>query len=933
MSFLGGATTGTGGQNQYQTTSQTQSTSYPDWYQNYVQNILGQAQNLGAQPFQAYPVSQMFAPFTADQLQAFQQIRNNQGAYQPYIGAATQALNNVSGYDPFQQGMPYIGAAGQGPTALQAGAPGVAAGMQTWDPFSQSQYMNPYATGALQYAQQLAGQQFGEQTLPAINTAFIKSGGGAGGARYTDFMNRAVRDYTASQMGQANTALSQNYWNAANQFNTDMQRQMSGGLGMGQLANTTMGALGNLGQQAANITSGAVQTGTGLAGAYSGLGGALSNLNLTNTNALLQAGQMQQAQAQQPLTAAYNQYQQGVQWPYQMVNFMNAAQRGLQIPTTQTGTSTAQRYGSAYGTPSPLSTLTGLGMAGASIYGATQGGGGGNPADAGVPGSDQAAQNAANTYGPVLVPGARRGGYIRNYRRGGPVHLQSGGALAQFYDRMRGNPGAGRGSSGGASRFLDPSWLMPNPVQQRGMFGGWGGGGGGGGALPRPTAWRSPAVTQPIQGPAPRPAETAQPQGWPGPGYTWDGSQWSKPPPPPPPPPAAPPPTQQPQQPQGPDYAKLQEEWQKMNPPQTGSIAGAKRGGFLRMQAGGCPTPPGQGDGTGPIATTPPPLGPAPLPTANVGLANPDAYGTGQPPSASPPPSTGIPIEGGVGLPSFGPGASPWWGPGSTFGNTPPGGWGGFGGWGGGGGFGGGMMYPGGPGWTGQPINVPTPPSGGGDGGVMLMPPNWLPPGQMGLFKRGGFLRMQDGGILRSYADPSGAFSWQGQPIQPGDPGSEGRTWLRDDIEVPTGEIAPEALTLRYKMRGVQPTDYRMAKKLFSVPFGEPYDYRRGGAVGMAQGGTAFGPIVSPIATSRRRMAAGGVPQSIIGVNSQPRRRSRGALSVGPSRPMPPNLPGMLPQNMAMPPAMSPAMPPAMPGMPAPKPPGMARGGYLTRMR
>src|SRR5215475_7974939 len=110
MSFLFGSSGGQQQQQQQQqqqTTQSTASTSYPDWYQSYVQNILGQAQGLGTTPFLAYDVNKMFAPFSADQQQAFQQIRNNQNAYQPYIQAGTGALNNVAGLNPYAQGMPF----------------------------------------------------------------------------------------------------------------------------------------------------------------------------------------------------------------------------------------------------------------------------------------------------------------------------------------------------------------------------------------------------------------------------------------------------------------------------------------------------------------------------------------------------------------------------------------------------------------------------------------------------------------------------------------------------------------------------------------------------------------------------------------------------------------------------------------------------------
>src|SRR5262245_55613940 len=105
MGFL---SSGGGGQQQQRSQTTTTNVDYPSWYNDYTQNILNQATTASQTPFPTYDINQMFAGFTPDQQQAFQQIRNNQGAYQPYINQATGALNNVAGYDPAKAGMPFI---------------------------------------------------------------------------------------------------------------------------------------------------------------------------------------------------------------------------------------------------------------------------------------------------------------------------------------------------------------------------------------------------------------------------------------------------------------------------------------------------------------------------------------------------------------------------------------------------------------------------------------------------------------------------------------------------------------------------------------------------------------------------------------------------------------------------------------------------------
>lgn len=388
MGFLTSAFTGGGGNqsSSTSTTNSTQNTDYTPQYDAYVNNILSQAQALGNTPFPAYDVNSMFAPFNATQNQAFSQVGANQNSYMPYINSATGALNSAQGYNPVSAAQPYFNGALNTPTAYQAGSPYVAASAQGWNPQSAAAYTNPFLGGALGYSTQLAQQNLMENVLPGINDSFVKSGGGLGGDRNQDFLARATRDFNNAQIGQYNTAAANNYWQGANQFNTDQSRMLTAGSTLGGLANQTQGTLGQLGTAAAGVQGQGITGATGLANAYSGLGGALSNLGLTNTNALLQVGNQQQQQAQQPLTAGYNQFQQAVQWPFQLVNFMNSAQRGLQIPTTTTTNSTtnATQTGSSESSPSAaggiLGTLGGLN----SIFGTSANSQTGQPAQGGL---------------------------------------------------------------------------------------------------------------------------------------------------------------------------------------------------------------------------------------------------------------------------------------------------------------------------------------------------------------------------------------------------------------------------------------------------------------------------------------------------------------------------------------------------------------------
>lgn len=454
-----------GGGSKTTSSSSSSTTNYTPEYNDYVSNILQKAKALGDTPFQAYDVNKRFADFTPDQQLAFQNIRNAPGQYQPYINKATGALDRVAGYDPLAAATPYLNRAGATPDPYAVGQGYLRRAGQSWNnPWVQSSYMNPYAGGALSYANDLSTQNFLEKTIPGVTDQFVKSGGQLGRSNYTKFMNRAVRDFTTNMMGQNNTAMSQNYWNAANQFNTDQSRNLNVGTSMGNLAQQNMGALGQLAGQASNITSGAVQTGANVAGAYSNLGGALSNLNNQNTNMLLQSGALQQQQAQKPLDFNYQQFQQQVQWPFQMVNFMRGAQAGLQIPTT-TNTSGYTTQSGTPGSSSPFGTALGavtgiMGIPGVAdwtggqlgkIFGSTGGG-------MVTSGAGGAMENYLGNIGrdPSYGGGggfARGGAVRRRYAAGGQI-ATTRGALNQ---RMRGRP------------MMPPPGMMPRGPMPPGM--------------------------------------------------------------------------------------------------------------------------------------------------------------------------------------------------------------------------------------------------------------------------------------------------------------------------------------------------------------------------------------------------------------------------------------------------------------------------------
>lgn len=176
------------------TTSTVTKAELPEWYNQYAGNLISKAYQATSEPYQAYGAPRI-AGFSPEQEQAFESVKGNVGAWQPYMGAATQAV-------------------GQGMQSFTA--PGVA-----------QQYMNPYIQQVVAGIGQTAGRNLYENILPKINRTFV-GGGTFGGGRSAEFTNRAIRDTQAQALSAQIDAMSKGYDTAANLYGTEANRALTG---------------------------------------------------------------------------------------------------------------------------------------------------------------------------------------------------------------------------------------------------------------------------------------------------------------------------------------------------------------------------------------------------------------------------------------------------------------------------------------------------------------------------------------------------------------------------------------------------------------------------------------------------------------------------------------------------------------------------------
>lgn len=324
-------------------------------------------------------------------------------AAQPFINQAAQGVTSAGAADTSALAMPFLqqaqqytqtgaqGTSGAAIPFLQNAANLSAAGSQTV-PSTISSYMDPYQQQVVDRIGELGQRQLTENLLPTLQAQGISSGQ-FGGTRGAEAMGRALRDVQESTLAAQTQALSQGYGQAAQLSQADMarqlqaaqqqagfgttlaglqsadlQRQLAAGQQIGALGTTTAGLesadlqrqlaaaqqLGQLGTTAGTLTqqdlNRLLQSGV----AQGQLAGEQQASSLQRLGALEAAGAAQQADAQRNLDLAYQDFLEERDYDRSNIAFLNAALRGLEVPTSTAVSSTGPA--SVY-QPSPLSQL------------------------------------------------------------------------------------------------------------------------------------------------------------------------------------------------------------------------------------------------------------------------------------------------------------------------------------------------------------------------------------------------------------------------------------------------------------------------------------------------------------------------------------------------------------------------------------------------
>jgi hypothetical protein len=265
-------------------------TNVPAWYSDYTQGLISRANAIAAEPYQPYG-QQRIADLDPAQQQAYSNVLDMQGQYQPYIDQAGKQIQAAAGstqnvaqpyinqalqYNPYTAASGSIGQAGSligqsyGDTSALAQpyfnqasnyATQAAAGTADLaDPYMQQasqlasqgaqtglgniqDYMNPYTDQVVSRIGELGARNLRENLLPNIQDRAIQSGT-FGGSRSGEAIGRALRDTQESTLAQQSAALQQGYTQAGSQLQADRARQL-------QAAQQQAG----FGQQAAGLSA------------------------------------------------------------------------------------------------------------------------------------------------------------------------------------------------------------------------------------------------------------------------------------------------------------------------------------------------------------------------------------------------------------------------------------------------------------------------------------------------------------------------------------------------------------------------------------------------------------------------------------------------------------------------------------------------------
>lgn len=409
-----------GGGGTTQSTGTTYTTNLPEYAQPYVETMLGATQKqlfqttpgadgtteiTGFQPYTPYSTdpSKYVAGFSPLQTQAQRTVA---GMQTPGAFGQAQGLAGMSGMGQFgtaqQAGILGGMGTGLGMSGVSAAAPAFGAGQQfmqgVTNPATMQAYMSPYQQAVTDIAKANAVRE-AQMAQQASNLGAARQGT-YGGARQALAQSERERNLLTNLSGIQAQGSQQAYDRAL------AQQQFGANLGLQGIQTGLQGiqtGMQGVGQGLQGV--GAQQAGYAGAGQAASTLGALAGQEFGTQKDIVgmqqQVGAAQQAQQQQIINQAIQDYANAQQYPMMQLGFMSNMLRGLPMQSTST-----QQYVAA---PNQLTQGIGALGAGANIYSAFSG-------------------NATKVA---------QGGQIKSYAKGGIASYDVGGNVKSDLSKIR----------------------------------------------------------------------------------------------------------------------------------------------------------------------------------------------------------------------------------------------------------------------------------------------------------------------------------------------------------------------------------------------------------------------------------------------------------------------------------------------------------------
>ena len=285
------------------TTTQTQTTSAPDWYTNYLQNIANNSSSAAA--------NAKFIGIQPMQQASYDLANANVGNYQPSLTSAKDITQGTLGMSAVNNATPLINKAST----------------NAYD--TVNNYMSPYISNVVDQIGKLGTRQI-QQTLAPNTTSGIVGSGQFGSKRGAEALGQTIRDANQNILTTQTGALNTGYQSAMTQAQNDLQRQGQLGLGLGALTTSDIAS-----RLAAGTNMGTLAKMT-------------QDLGIGDVSTLNQLGTQQQTILQNEQL-----------FPLQVAALQAAPMRGYQVPMTSTASFVGPQSGSYQ--PSDLSSILGGG--------------------------------------------------------------------------------------------------------------------------------------------------------------------------------------------------------------------------------------------------------------------------------------------------------------------------------------------------------------------------------------------------------------------------------------------------------------------------------------------------------------------------------------------------------------------------------------------